>query len=134
MDAKVRSTPSLLSDAFHGITQLLRGELALARAEAEEKVRRIASGAILLLVAAAVFFVGLNVLAGAAVVALAEQGIAPGWAALIVAAGLFVIAGLLMTIGRHAFSSTNLMPRRTVTNIRRDAQTFKEALNDDTSL
>ncbi len=134
MDAKVRSTTGLLSDAFHGIMQLLRGELALARAEAEDKIRHVAVGAFLLLVAGAVFFVGLNVLAGAAVAALAGQGIAPGWAALIVAAGLFVIAGLLVAIGRHAFSSTNLMPRRAVRNIRRDAKTLKEALNHDTSL
>ncbi|MDI3335557.1 phage holin family protein [Defluviimonas aestuarii] len=134
MDANVRSTRGLLSDAFHGITQLMRGELALARAEAEENIRSIATGASLVLLAATVFFVGLNVLADAAVAALANQGFATGWAALIVAASLIVIAAVLAAIGRHAFSSTKIIPRRTVMNIRRDADTFKEAMSHDTSL
>lgn len=133
MDAKVRSTPGLLSDAFHAMTQLIRGEIALARAEVEESIRNAITGVILVVLAIAVLFVALNVMAGAAVAALVAQGITPSWAALIVAAGLIIFACLLAALGRRALSVANLMPRRTATNIRRDARTLKEALTHDTS-
>lgn len=133
MDTKARSIPGLLTDVLHGTTRLLRGELALARAEAEEKLRSIASVAILFLIAGVVLLVSLNVLAGATVAALTAQGIAPGGSALIVAGGLVFIGGILIVIGRQTFSSHQPLPRRTAVNIRRDAQIFKEAMAHDTS-
>lgn len=132
MDRKPISTASLLTEAFDATTRLVRGEIALARAEIEANLRSALTGVVLILLGLSVLFVALNVLSGAAVAALVAEGITPGWAALIVAAGLIFCAGLLALAGRRSLSSANLLPRRTAENIRRDALTLKEAMTHDT--
>ena len=128
-----RPASALLSDAIQALSDLVRGEIALAKAEMTDKFRQAGAGVGLVVAGAVVGLVALNTLAGAAVAGLVAQGIAPGWAGLIVAAGAAVLALVLIGLGRKALSPGNLMPRRTARNVRRDATTVKETLNHDTS-
>lgn len=126
------SAGSLLSDALNQVTRLVRGEMALAKAEVAQNLRAAVMGAILIVAAVILAFVALNVLAGALVAALAHVGgMGPGWAALIVGVVVLVVAGILAMRGAAALKPENLAPSRTVRNVQADAQTIKETVSND---
>ena len=123
-------TLSLLSDVAAGIGRLVKGELALARAEATEGLRSAGSGLVKIGVAAIVGLVGLNVLAGAAVAGLAATGLGPVWSALVVGLALSALALGLALAGRAALRLRGLKPDRALRGLRRDADAVRQGLND----
>lgn len=127
---ETRPVSSLLSDVAQHVTALVRGEVALAKAEVAENARRVISGALMIVGAAVLAMVGLGQIADAAVAGLVGMGLTAGWAALAVGGGAVLFAALLVHEGLGAFEKTNLIPRRTVMNVRRDAEQIKETLND----
>lgn len=127
-DADPRPTGSLLSDAINQLTRLVRGEVALAKAEVAQNLRNAAMGVGLLVGAVILVLVALNVLAVALVGALAATGLGPGWSALIVGVVILVVAALLALRGVNALKPENLAPTRTVRNVQADAQTIKETV------
>lgn len=122
-------TVSLLSDVVAGIGRLVKGELMLARAEATEGLRSAGSGLVKIGIAAVVGLVGLNVLAGAAVAAVAATGLGPAWASLIVGAVLCLVALALVMAGRAALSMRGLWPDRALRGLRRDADAVQAGLS-----
>lgn len=127
-DADPRPTGSLLSDAVNQLTRLVRGEVALAKAEVAQNVRNAGIGIGLLVGAVILALVALNVLAVALVGALAATGLGPGWAALIVGVVILLVAGLLVMRGLNALKPENLAPSRTVRSVEADAQMIKESV------
>ena len=127
---ETRTTGELIQTAFQHVNGLIRGEIALARAEAEESLRMAAAGVALFAIALVMVLVALNVLAAAIVAGLAEAGLHPGWAALIVGAFFLIAAGILARLGKKALEPDSLVPRRTARNLKRDVETVKEATND----
>ncbi len=128
-DADPRPTGSLLSDAINQLTRLVRGEVALAKAEVAQNIRSAGLGIGLLVGAVVLVFVALNVLVFALVAALGEL-IGPGWSALIVGALILVVAAILAMRGLNALKPENLTPSRTVRNVQADAQTIKENVSN----
>jgi len=124
-DPDPRPTGSLLSDALNQMTRLLRGEVALAKAEVTQNIKSAALGIGLLVGAAILALVALIVLAGALVVALGHL-IGEGWAALVVGVVILAVAGLLAMRGLNALKPENLTPSRTVRNVQADAHAIKE--------
>lgn len=129
-DADPRPTGSLLSDAVNQLTRLLRGEVALAKAEVAQNLRSAGLGIGLLVGAVVLILVALNVLAAALVAALAETGLGAGWSALIVGVVILVVAAILAMRGLNALKPENLAPSRTVRNVQADAQTIKENVSN----
>lgn len=129
-ERETQGMTALLSDVLAGIARLIRGELMLAKAEATEGLKTAAGGLVKIAVAAIVALVGLNVLAGAAVVALAETGLGPAWSAVIVGVALCVLALALALAGRAALQLRGLMPNRTLRGVRRDAAAVQAGLSD----
>jgi TRAP-type C4-dicarboxylate transport system permease small subunit len=87
-----------------------------------------------MIIAALVFaLTALNVLSAALVAAIAEMGVAPGWAALATGVGFGLIALILALKGAHALKPSSLAPSRTAKNMRRDAETLKEIITNDPS-
>jgi hypothetical protein len=121
-------TASLLSDVVAGLGRLVKGELALARAEATENVKAAGAGITKIAVGLVVALVGLNLLAGAAVVGLATTGIGLAWAALIVGAVLCAVALVLVSAGKSALRLHGLWPDRTLRGLRRDAEAVQAGL------
>jgi uncharacterized membrane protein YqjE len=123
-----RSGPlGLVGDALEHVTALVRKELDLFRAELQENTNK-AFAAVGMMIGGVVFLlVALNVLAAAFVAWLTEAGISAGWASLIVFGVLAVIALILLLTGRSNLRAASLAPTRTTKNLRRDAQTLKEA-------
>jgi hypothetical protein len=124
-------TVSLLADVVAGLGRLVRGELMLAKAEATEGLKIAAGGLIKIGAAAILALVGLNVLAGAAVAAIAATGlVGPVAAALIVGLALCALALILLLAGRAAISLKGLWPDRATRGLGRDAKTVRAGLSE----
>lgn len=124
-----RNIGELLRDLATESAELVRGEIALAKAEMTEKVSRAGAGIAMLVIGGVICFAGLLVLLDAAVYALAWLfGVEPPSALAALAVGLITLAigGALIVRGRSAFRLNNLAPARTVQSLERDGQFVKE--------
>ena len=131
-DRTPRDTPAgLLGDVVSGFARLVRGELALARAEAKQSLDDATSALGKLVIAAILGITALNVLAGAAVAGLIAAGLSPVWASLAVGAGLLVVVFALVQFGLTQLKPSNLAPKRIMENLRQDAETLKSMVISD---
>ncbi len=126
-----KSAGGLLSDVIAHMSNLVRKEVDLARAEVSESVNRAGVALGLLAGALVIALVSLNVLAAALVAAITEWGLDAGWASLIVGLGLAVIALAMALKARSDLKLTNLAPSRATRSVRRDAEALKEATTHD---
>lgn len=124
-------TDGLFADVLSAATRLLRGEIALARAEAEQRARSLARAMVQCVVAVVLGITAMNVLAGAGVAALVAYGQSPTVAALIVAV---VLLALAFGFGRWAMwllSPDRLTMHRTMTSLGRDVAALKSMVKSD---
>lgn len=133
VDPQTRPTGALVTDVLQHLSNLVRGEVALARAEVEQNIREAGVGVGLIVAAAVIALTSLNVLSAALVAGITELGVPAGWAALGVGAALALIALGLALKGAEALKPANLAPNRTARSVMRDAQTLKEIVSNDTS-
>ena len=129
---ETRSTPDLISQALQHLANLVKGEINLARAEIHDGIQTAVAGIAMMAGALVMVLVGLNVLAAAIVAGLTEMGLHPGWSAFIVGLLFLVAAGVLAMTGKKSLDPSILAPNRTARNVRRDAETIKEAATHDT--
>lgn len=120
------SLKGLLAELGENIATLFRNELAVAKAETSENATQAMMAVGAIAAGIAVALAALIVLLQALVIALTNMGIAPGWSALIVGVVAATVAFGLVQKGLSDLQAKNLMPRRTIKNIERDAQTIKE--------
>ncbi len=120
-----RSLSTLLSDLASETVELLRQELALFKAELQEKLSKAGIGAAALAAAALIAFSGWLFLLLAAVFAL--DLVLPIWAAALIVGVLVVaIAGALALYGKSRLRADALMPERTMRSLREDQAWIKE--------
>ena len=118
----------LLSQVFSGVGRLVQGELRLARAEAADSLRSVTSGLAKLAGGAGGAPFGLNILAGAAGGALAQAGLGPVWAALVVGLVLVLAALALAAAGRAGLRLRGRRPGRLFRGLGRDAGALRAGL------
>ncbi|MEV6650959.1 phage holin family protein [Streptomyces sp. NPDC051219] len=120
------SVGELVKQASEQLSDLVREELALARAELKDKGRRAGRGGGLYGGAGIMGLFAFQALVVAAIAALAL--VIPVWAAGLVVAGLLaVLAALLALLGRkETRRATPLAPERTVESVRADIHELKE--------
>mgnify|MGYP002716805160 CR=1 FL=1 len=128
--AKPQNPASLASEAIRLSGDLVRKEVALAKAELSQNIQRAAVALGFVAAAAVIAIVTINVLVAALVAALAETELGPIWSAVIVGVVLAVLAYVLLRKGMNDLKPEALMPSRTVQNVQRDAQAIKGAYND----
>lgn len=121
---------SLASEALRLSGDLVRKEIALAKAEVSQNVQRAAVAIGFVAAAAVIAMVTINVLVVALVAALAETKLGPIWSAVLVGVVLALLAYILLRKGTNDLKPEALMPSRTVQNVQRDAQTIKGTYND----
>lgn len=115
--ALIGSLPSL-------VAELVRSELDQLKRELLRKLKHAGIGAGLLVAAAVFAFFAAGVLTAAAILGLAV--VLPGWlAALIVAALLLVIVGVLVWLGVRELKKGNPEPTETISSVRRDIRVIK---------
>jgi uncharacterized membrane protein YqjE len=119
------SVGELLSRVPAQTSQLIRDELRLAQAELAEKGKRAGIGAGLFGGAGVFALYGIGALVAAAILGLSKA--VDGWvAALIVAAALFVVAGIAALIGKaNVAKATPPVPQEAVAGIKTDIDTLK---------
>ena len=124
---KTESTTSLLGTIVDQLSALIRAELHLARSEVDQNLRRAGVALGMIVAAVVLLMTALNVLAAALSAGLAELGLDPGWAALIVGVIFAGIAWALLSKGLNDLKMSSLAPSRTAENVKRDARAVKGA-------
>ncbi|WP_328914874.1 MULTISPECIES: phage holin family protein [unclassified Streptomyces] len=121
-----RSVGTLVKDGTEQLSDLIRQELRLAQTELTRKGKRAGIGGGLFGAAGLMAFFGLAVLIFGAIAALAMP--LPLWAAaLIVAGGLMLLAGVMALIGRHEVKrAVPPVPGEAMGSMRHDLETIRE--------
>ena len=128
MDAEKenRSLSQLIVDLQKESSTLVRDEVALVRAEINEKVSQALNGVISLLMGALVAFSALIIV----LIAIAELLITldiVGWLAYLIVGGVVLVIGVIMLMkGKSNLQPANLAPRRTAEELRRDRDMVRE--------
>jgi len=122
------TTGELVTRLSTQISELVRGELALAKAELAQKGKRAGIGAGLAGTAGVLALYGLGALITTVIAALAL--VLPVWAAaLIVAVVIFIVAGVLGLLGKNQIQrATPPVPENTVESVKRDVATVSERI------
>lgn len=122
------STVGLVNLAVEQTEQIVRQEIALARAELAGKAKRAAVGSAAGGVAAVIAFVGLLCATGAAVAGF--SGILPVWAAALIVAGiLFAVAGIAGLVAMRSFAkATPSSPPDVVASVKADITEVRRRL------
>lgn len=123
-----RSVPDLLGDLVQDSSVLVRKEVALARAELNEKIGQIAGAAGGMAIGGVLLLAALIILLQAGVVGLVMLGLSPALASLIVAAAVGMVGGLLLRGGLHRLREASLTPERTVNQLSKDVTAAKETV------
>lgn len=119
------STGDLIGRASEQLSDLVRSEMQLARAELKETVKHAGVGAGLFGAAGIVALYGGGVLIACAILALAL--VLDAWlAALIVAVVLFVVAGIAALVGKKQVEQAAPPLQHSVESMKQDVQTVKE--------
>jgi Putative Actinobacterial Holin-X, holin superfamily III len=129
VSASRSDNPHSLSEIVGGLAtdvqDLVRGEIALARSELDQKLHRVIMAAIWLIGGALVGFAGLVVFLQGIAAALALA--IPTWAAsLIIGVVIVVIGAFLARSGLGMLSLKDLTPDRTAASLQKDALIVKE--------
>lgn len=124
--ADQRSIGELTRTLSRDAAALVRAELALARLEMTEKARQSAVGGGLVVTALVVMLAAAGTLAAAAVMGLATA--LPAWlAAMIVAAVLLAVGGVMAKLGATRLrAATPPVPSDTVESAKEDVQWLKQ--------
>ncbi|ATE53575.1 MULTISPECIES: phage holin family protein [Actinosynnema] len=120
------STGELVGRLSEQVSRLAREEIRLAVLEVQEKGKKAGRGAGLLGGAGVLAWFGVMALVAALILALAQ--VMPAWgAALVVAGGVFVVAGALALIGRGQLRrAAPPIPEQAVAGVKRDLAAVSE--------
>jgi putative superfamily III holin-X len=121
-----RTIVNLFADVINDTVHLFQTEIRLIRAEINEKLGRLANGSTLvgagaLAAIAAVFLLLQDIVRWLVIAGLPDQ-----WGYLLVGIVVAAIAAALLMGGINRIKSTNLMPDRTLDQIKADLATVKE--------
>lgn len=122
---------ALIADVLAGISRLVQGEMALARAEAAERLSDLRRSVVQIAVAAILGITAINVLAGAAVAVAVLLGLPPLWATLLVGAVLLLLA---FGFAQHAASlmrDAGKAPVRSADSVKRDLEVIQTMVRRD---
>ena len=128
--AAPKSVAEMMADIMGNVGNLVRNEVALARAEMSESLVKVAGALGTMAVAFLLAMTGLNVLTASLVAAAIRFGVRPHWAPVVVGGGLLFIAVVLFLIAKSRFTQIGFLPTRAARNLQRDTAAIKDAYND----
>lgn len=125
------SIVSLVADTLGNLVAILRGEIALAKAEMRDSASKVAAALILLAVAGVLGVVGLNTLAATAILALIAAGMSEVVASLVVGIAVFGLAAIVFFMAKARLDAATGAPERIAESLRRDAAALKAQVSDE---
>ncbi|WP_027587058.1 phage holin family protein [Acidipropionibacterium thoenii] len=132
MSSSEESIPEILVRIPDQLTDLIRSEFKLARAEMTETAKR--SGQAAGLMSAGGFLAAFGFAALLATLILLLALVVPAWAAAgIVTAVLFLAALIAVLVGRNRIKQVSVAPQRAVDNVKQDVEQIKEGAHHDNS-
>ena len=117
---------SLVSEVGSDFAYLVQTEFRLARAEMGEKVASFAGAGVWLAIGALLGLAGLIVLLFDAARWITVAGLPAEWSLLVVAVVALVAGGLTVMAGVSRLRSSELVPNRTLEQMREDYETARE--------
>lgn len=124
------SAARLISQTLAHLMAILRGEIALAKAEARETAALIGAATGMIVFAAVLAVVALNTLVEAVIIGLVQAGMSELAATVVVGAVLVILALILFFVARARFQAVSQSPKRVASNLRRDAAAVKGGTTD----
>ncbi len=119
-----RTLGQLVADATHDMSTIVRSEIALAKAEITTEAKTAAKGAGMFAAAGFVGLLGLIFLFHT-IVAVLDIWL-PEWAGYLITTGLlFLVAAILVVVGRNSMKAMKGKPERTIKNAQDTIATLK---------
>jgi len=115
-DAPERTLGQLVADTTHDISSIVRGEIALAKAEVGADAKKVAAGGGMFAAAALLAFLALILLLIAAAFGLVAAGLPPWLSFLIVAGVVLLVGAILALVGKSSISKVKGKPERAIKN------------------
>lgn len=130
-----RPVADIIGDMFTQAATLFGKETQLMRAELSENVGRVGRGIGLLVGGAVLLIPALVILLQAATAALTETMQLQSYYAALIVGGVTMIVGLILLMtGSGRLRAGELMPDRTVRQLRRDANVVKQQVGGDSDI
>ena len=123
-DVENQSVGELLGKVTTDLSTLMRQEVELAKVEIKEEATKAGKASGMLAGAGAVGYLVLVFLALALMFAL-DEVMPMGWAALLTAVILGIVAAILFVVGRNKLKQVNPKPEQTVETLKEDVQWAK---------
>jgi hypothetical protein len=117
-----------MSDLINHVTELVRKEIQLFRAEMNDKATHVVVALGSIIAGVVIVLTALNVLAAALVAALTSAGIPAAWSAVLVGGALAIVGIVLANRGIANLKAQKLAPERTARATVRDAGMVKEKI------
>jgi Putative Actinobacterial Holin-X, holin superfamily III len=121
-----RSLGQLFGDLSRQLSTLVRQEIDLARTEVTSKAGAVGKDAAMIGVGGALVYAGVLGLMAALILALADAGMSPWVAALLVGLVVAGVGAVLIVRGRTEIAQADLAPKRTLGTLKDDAEWAKE--------
>lgn len=120
-----RSMGHLFSDVTSGVSELIREEMELAKAELRRGMAKLARDLIFLAIGSAVALVALLAFLDAAIYGLGEA--LPLWLSALIVGGVFLIIAMAMILkGINDLRKGDFMPKQTMESLKEDARWVRE--------
>ena len=125
-----KSAGEMMTDILGNVSNLVRNETDLARAEIGESLKKAMASLGSMALAAVLAIVGINLLAVFIVGLVVQAGVPPHWATVLVGAGFLILALILFTTAKSALNQIGFVPSRAARSVSRDVAAIKESFND----
>jgi len=129
-DAAPKSVGEMMTDILGNVSNLVRNEVDLARAEVGASLQSVTGAIVQIAVATVLAITALNLLAAALVGFVVWVGVPPPWATVFVGAVLLILALITVQSARSTLKNIDFIPNRAARNVRKDVAAVKDAYND----
>ena len=129
-----QSVTELLGTVLMHVSNMAKGEIALAKAELGEKLQEMVKGLVMAAIALVLAPTLITLIFITLILGLIELGMSPFWVALFVTCLVAALVVVLLVMARSLLRWGGVSKSRTMQSLRRDAQTLKEIVRNDAAV